>query len=241
MLTRLQRRYGVAVDTHAAAHRLSRIDPQTGEPARAAQEAIGRAWPVWRCHHRDPPAGARRGLSSSRTRSPAASCPSSGSRRSRWACAMPWRKGPLGFPVVDVAVTLTRWLLPFGRQLRTRLPHRRAHGDERGAGPGRALSARAGQQGDGGYARRLGLEGRLGALQPPRADPRPVPASRLGALGAGRGAAARSGAARARRRTALAEPGAGELFCGVRSPCPSCRARRPTRWSRRRRGMAWMA
>ena len=38
-------------------------------------------------------------------------------------------KGPLGFPVVDVAVTLTDGSYPQRRFERTRLPHRRADRD----------------------------------------------------------------------------------------------------------------
>jgi elongation factor G len=104
VLARLKRRYGVEVNP---TRRRSAIANRSaaGHPARPPQEAVGRPRPVRRRDHRDEAAAARRGLQvrreDPRRRRPQAVDPGGRARR-RDAMV----KGPLGFPVVDVAVTL---------------------------------------------------------------------------------------------------------------------------------------
>ena len=86
--------------------RLPRIDPQTGHPEGPPQEAVRRPRPVRRRDHRGEASAPRFRASSSRKRSTAARSRSNGSRRSRTASAKRCVKGPLGFEVVDCAVTL---------------------------------------------------------------------------------------------------------------------------------------
>ena len=91
-LERLRRRYGVAVDSRQPGGRLQGIDPQGGHPARPPQEAVGRPRPVRRLRDRGEAAGARRRLQVRRPDHRAASCRSSGSRRSRTGCATRWSR-----------------------------------------------------------------------------------------------------------------------------------------------------
>src|SRR5687768_10492687 len=82
----------------------------------------------------------------------------------------------------------------------------------------RALLARADLQGDDRHPAGHRQQGRLGAVDPPRTDPRARPAPRLGAVGTDRGDAARKRPPRPRRRAALAEPRTGQLHRRVRPP-----------------------
>ncbi len=107
-MERLRGRFGINVKQHAPGGRLSRDHPQADHAARPAQEAVGRPWPVRRCGAGGQAAAAGRGLYSS-TETSGRRCgaaqlyPGGGGRRRATACM----HGPLGFPVVDVAVTLT--------------------------------------------------------------------------------------------------------------------------------------
>ena len=109
-------------DRQARRSAIARRSAATAARARPAQEADRRPRPVRRRGDRGRAAAARRGLRVRRTRSPAASCRASTSRRSRPACATACKRGPLGFPVVDVARDADRRLLPHGRFLRHGLP-----------------------------------------------------------------------------------------------------------------------
>ena len=92
-LERLKRRYGVAVDSRPAGDRLQGIDPQDRHPARPPQEAVGRPRPVRRLRDRGEAAAARRRLRVRRQDHRRRRSPSSGSRRSRTACATRWSRG----------------------------------------------------------------------------------------------------------------------------------------------------
>ena len=102
-LDRLKNKYNVEVAAAPAAHALPRDHPQGHPGARPAQEAVRRPWPVRRREDRDPARSAAARASSSRTRSWAAPCRASSSRRSRLArasiCsgdrwAFPWSMSP---------------------------------------------------------------------------------------------------------------------------------------------------
>ena len=95
------------------------------------------------------------------------------SRRSRRAARDALHKGPLGFPVVDVAVTLTDGSYHSGRFVRHGVPHRGAHRHDRGAAQGQAGAAGADPCGRDRSCRakpcRAARAHRLGAARP---DPR---------------------------------------------------------------------
>ena len=165
--------------------RLSRIDPQAGAPAWPPQEAVGRPRPVRRRDHRNPAAAARRrlpvrGEDPRRMRSR-----SNGSRRSRKAFAKRCARGRWASTVVDVAVDPGRRQLSQRRQLRARLPPRRADRDARGARRRAAASARADAQAH----RRLPVErdqpDHLGGGRPARPDARHGARATAGPAGTG--------------------------------------------------------
>ena len=106
VLARLKRRYGVEVKSHAPTigYRES-IRRSVTQKGRHKKQSGGHGQ-FGDVGHRDQAAAARRGLPASTTRSPAAPCRGSGSRRSSTGSRTRCSKGPLGFPVVDVAVTL---------------------------------------------------------------------------------------------------------------------------------------
>ena len=86
-LEKLVRKYGIDAVDQAAADPLQGNHPQIGRGARPSQEAVGRARPVRRRGGRPSSRDRAAPASSSPTRSPAAWCPRTTSRRSRSACA----------------------------------------------------------------------------------------------------------------------------------------------------------
>ena len=107
-LERLKRKYGVDAELQAAPCALQGDHPQRRRDARAAQEAIGRARPVRRRGARHQATATRHAASSSPRRSPAAWCRRQFIPSVEIGVTDYLQHGPLGgFPVVDVAVTLT--------------------------------------------------------------------------------------------------------------------------------------
>ena len=138
-------------------------------------------------------------------------------------------RGPLGFPVVDVAVDADRRLLSHRRFLRHGVSRRGQGRARRGVAQGPARAARAHSRGDDLRALR-----RAGARQRPgqraaRANPRLRGAQGLGRLGGVARADPRGGNRRPHRRTALRHRRASAPSRPSSTTSRNCRAARPTR------------
>ena len=107
LLDRLGHRYGVAVETVDAAGAAARDDRRQGPGPGPERQADRRARRVRHLPHRGRAAGRTRPASSSSTRSSAAWCRASSSRRWRRASGAQMEQGVLaGYPMTGVRVTL---------------------------------------------------------------------------------------------------------------------------------------
>jgi elongation factor G len=187
VLGRLQRRYGVAVDTQAAAHRLSRIDPQTGGARGRHKKQSGGHGQYGDCVIEIRPLARGDGFVFEdkitggvipRQYIPAVEAGSARRDGARAAGLSGGRRGS----------DIDRRVVPCGRQFGTGLPHRRALAMAEALAAGSALSARADRAGCSRYPGRDRIEGRIGAYRPGADRSWGSPHPDWDALGTGRGA-----------------------------------------------------
>ena len=139
-------------------------------------------------------------------------------------------RGPLGFPVVDIAVTLTDGQFHTVEFVGDGVPQGGPTGDARGDAEVRAGAAGADLPGQDRHSERVHLAHPAPGERPARPDPRLRAAPRLEGLGRGHGAAAAGRDARPDRRPALGHPRRRHLRLAVRPPAGAVRQ------DRRRRG-----
>ncbi len=107
LLDRLRNRYGVAVESEELRVSLRETFAAPAKAQGPARQAVRRTRAVRGLRHRGRRPCRRAPASSSSTRSSAARCRASSSRRWRRACAPRWSAGVVaGYPVVDIQVTL---------------------------------------------------------------------------------------------------------------------------------------
>ena len=122
IIERLEGRNQIPIERHAPAVPYRETIRKAVTPARPPQEAVGRPRPVRRRRASTSSRCRAAPASSSPTPSPAAWCRRQYIPSVETGVRDFLKSGPLGFPVVDVAVNLVGRLLPFGRFLRHGLP-----------------------------------------------------------------------------------------------------------------------